>query len=374
MPGDTLKIAYFIDRLIRGGTELQLVEQINRLAAKGIQQELFCLYKSPEHEKMGVKCPVHVLGISKLLSPNCFGKLPFLRRYLKRNSFNIVQTYFFDSTVVGVVAGKLAQGPKIFSCRRDLGFWYTPRLLLCLKFINKMTDRILVNSNAVKESVVKKELANPEKISVIPNGIDIHAFEYSAEERRKNRAKLGIDSGQICVGMITNMSRKVKRVDLFVDAAAYVLNQSKDFHFLVLGDGRYLKELIARARSLGIEKNVSFLGRDVSKHKVLPAMDIGVLTSDSEGFSNAVMEYMAVGLPVIATAVGGNLDLVEDGGTGLLTIPDNPRELGERTLLLGKDRLKRMQFGEKGKNLIAKHNWDAVIDQIMAFYQKQIRE
>ncbi len=369
-----IKIAYFIDRLIHGGTELQLIEQINRLAEYGIMQELFCLYKSVEHDKIHLGCKVHFLNIPKLLSLNCIRKLFYLKGYLKSNSFNIVQTYFFDSTVVGVLAGKLAGGLTILSCRRDLGFWYTPKLLFCLKFINWMTDRIVVNSNAVKESVQLNEVVYPEKIDIIPNGINVREFEYPLDERQENRMALGIPPGKLCVGTITNMSRKVKRVDLFINAAAYILKQSNEFHFIILGDGKYRNELIELSENLGIKDNLSFFGRDVSKHKVLSIIDIGVLTSDSEGFSNAVMEYMAAGLPVVATAVGGNLDLVENGKTGLLTASGDYGAMGEKILLLNNNSVKRIEMGNKGKTEINKYDWEIMNGQIISYYKNIIRQ
>ena len=273
---------------------------------------------------------------------------------------------------MGVLAGRLGHVPNIFSCRRDLGFWYTPGLLLFLRSINSLTDRIIVNSKAVEQSVIDKEFANPKKIFIIPNGIDIDKFEYSEKERKTFRSELGLISDKICVGMITNMSRRIKRVDLFIDAANYILRKERGFQFLVLGDGKYKNELVGRARRLKLGENMTFIGRDVSKHKILSVMEIGVLSSDSEGFSNAIMEYMAAGLPVIATAVGGNLDLVKEGKTGFLTTPGDAQELGEKIILLGKNKKMCREFGERGRRFIARHNWSTIIDETIAFYQKQI--
>ena len=368
-----VKIAYFIDRLILGGTELQLVEQINRLSKKGFHQEIFCLYKSPEQDKIPIQCKISILDIRKLLSLNCLKKIVWLGRYLNKKSFDIVQTYFFDSTVVGTLSGKIALKPKIFCCRRDLGFWYTPRLLFYLRFINFLSDKILVNSTAVKESVERTEMINPKKIKIIPNGIDINSFEYSESTKKKNRIEFGIEPGKICVGTLTNMSRKVKRVDLFVYAAAWVLNYSKEYRFLVLGDGRYKKDLIDLTCRLGVDKYITFLGRDVPKDKVLSAMDIGVMSSDSEGFSNAIMEYMATGLPVIATAVGGNFDLVKDKVNGYLTKPGDYLSIGQCILKIENEDKNRIEFGRNGRDFIKHFDWDNVIDRTITYYLEQIK-
>lgn len=368
-----IKIAYFIDRLIRGGSELQLIEQINLLHRKGVEQELFCLYKSQEHEKVNISCKTNILGIRKLISGKCLSALFWLVGYLRKRNFNIVQTYFFDSTMIGVLAGKIAGKIRIISCRRDLGFWYTPTLILFLRMLNRITDRILVNSNAVKLSVIKKERANPGDIDIISNGIDIAKFNYSKEQKKNNRSEFGIKSSEICVGMITNMSRKVKRVDIFIKAARYILEKKKDVKFIILGDGKLKDQLLGMTRELGLEEQIMFPGREVSKHNALSAMDIGVLSSDSEGFSNAIMEYMAAGLPVVATAVGGNVDLVKKNETGFLTRPGNFKELSDKILELANDRKKCLKCGENGKSYIARFDWGKTTDKLLNYYTEQIK-
>jgi glycosyltransferase involved in cell wall biosynthesis len=369
-----IRIAYFIDRLIRGGSELQLTEQIRHLKDRGIYQEVFCLQKSKEHDQLDLQCKVTFLDIRKLASINCIRKIFWLARYLRRQRFNIVQTYFFDSTLIGVIAGRIARNTRVMSWRRDTGFWHTPKLLMVLRMINRLTDTILVNCQAVMQSVVSKEDLDPQRVRVIPNGIELADFVFSDEQRARNRVRFGIPDGTFCVGIIANMSREVKRVDVFIRAAAYVLERRKNTRFIVLGDGDLKKDLIELAESLGIEKSVLFLDSSVSKWKVLSAIDIGTLTSDSEGSSNAIMEYMASGLPVIATAVGGNTELVQDGKSGLLFTPGDAKELGGKILALACDEEKRSEFGERGKEIVSKYSWQERIDAMLQFYESQLRK
>jgi glycosyltransferase involved in cell wall biosynthesis len=368
-----IKIAYFIDRLIRGGSELQLTEQIRHLKDRGIYQEVFCLQKSKEHDQLDLQCKVTFLNIRKLASINCIGKILLLAGYLKRQGFNIVQTYFFDSTLIGVTAARIAGGIRVMSWRRDTGFWYTPKLLMALRMANRMTDIVLVNCKAVMQSVVSKENLDPQRIRVIPNGIELAEFVFSDEERARNRVRFGIPDGTVCVGIIANMSREVKRVDVFIRAAAYVLERRNNIRFIVLGDGDLKKDLIELAESLGIAKSLLFLDSSISKWEVLSAIDIGTLTSDSEGLSNAIMEYMASGLPVIATAVGGNTELIQDGKFGLLFKPGDAEELGAKILTLAGDEKKRLEFGERGKEIVSEYGWRERIDAMLEFYKSQLR-
>jgi L-malate glycosyltransferase len=369
-----LKIAYFIDRIIQGGTELQLVQQINELSARGIEQELFCLYKSREHESVEVNCKVNILEVQKLVSLRCVREFSRSRRYLRKNGFSIVQTYFFDSTMFGVLAGRLAsRGIKVVSCRRDMGFWYTPQLVVFLRIINRLTDRIVANSTAVRNNVIATERADPGQVDIIPNGISLDEFCYSRDSRRNSRSALDVKDTDIFVGIIGNMSREVKRIDLFVKAATYALEKKANLKFVILGDGRLKQKLKEMVRTLGVDCNVMFLGRQVSKHRVLSAIDIGVVTSDSEGLSNAIMEYMAAGLPVVATRVGGNQDLVRENETGFLVAPNSYEQIGEAIILLAGDAKLRSRLGENGRKQIADYGWEIVADKTIKYYRRLAR-
>lgn len=133
-----VRIAYFIDRIIEGGTELQLAEQIDRFREAGIHQRLFCLYQSEEHRNVRISCPTTILGIRKLLKPGNLKKVSQIVKLLRAEKINVVQTYFFDSSVLGVLCGNIAGVKKIISCRRDMGFWYTKKLLFYLRIIDKL--------------------------------------------------------------------------------------------------------------------------------------------------------------------------------------------------------------------------------------------
>ncbi len=192
-----IRIAYFIDRIIHGGTELQLVEQINRLEGDGIEQVLFCMYKSEEHDTIPIKCPTIILDIRSLMELSTALKILKISKYLKRNHIDIVQTYFFDSMCLGVLSGRLACVKRIISCRRDMGFWYTKKHLFFLKLSNVIVNRILVNSNSVKENVVRFEKVVPEKIDVIRNGLQVASFRDVSSCRNKSRKDLSIDIDEV---------------------------------------------------------------------------------------------------------------------------------------------------------------------------------
>lgn len=312
-----VRIAYVIDQLNIGGTENQLLAIIKRLDRKCFEPYLVCLRDTEYMEELSIDCHKKVLGVCSLASWDGVKNLSAFMGFLKKEQIDIVQTFFFDSTVFGVLAARLAKVKCVISCRRDMGFWYRPSLLIALFFVNMMTHRILVNSRAIKDNVHKKELVSRKKIDVIYNGIDLGAFSVSYNVSQIKR-ELGIPDKNSVVGIVANLNRQVKRVDLFIDAAAKILKKIKNVSFVVVGDGVLRSRLELQAERLGIMENIYFVGSKKNTIPYLQLFNIGVLTSETEGFSNSILEYMAAGLPVVAIDSGGSREVVQSGSNGYL--------------------------------------------------------
>ena len=362
-----IRIAYFIDRIIAGGTELQLVEQINRLEEIGIKQILFCLYKSNEHDHIPVSCHTEILDIRSLIAIGTLKKFIKVVKFLRTEKINFVQTYFFDSTFFGILCARFASVRWRISCRRDLGFWYTGNLLFFLKRINVFTHRILVNSYAVKKAIMQTEKVPDSTVDIIRNGINTGHFKFNLQQRIKSRQKLRVTDFEVCLGMIANMSRQVKRVDLFIKAAAILTAKRLPVKFFIQGSG-YLKfELEKLAQQYDLENHLFFLDGEIDNRTLLAAMDIGVIASDSEGFSNALMEYMASGAAVVASDVGGNRELIRPGENGLLFTKGEARDLAAKIEALIENSRYR-KIGKRGARDILLFDWSCRIPQILNYY------
>lgn len=363
-----IKIAYFIDRIIEGGTELQLVEQINRLEGNGAKQILFCLYKSNEHDNIQTNCRTEILNIFSLAKCDTLSKVQKVVKILKKERIDIVQTYFFDSTIFGVLCGKIAKTRVVISCRRDLGFWYTNNLLFWLRIANRFADRILVNSEAVKENVNQVEKVNISKIYVINNGIDIDEYNFDKYEKERCRAKLGVSDDEVCIAIVANMSRRVKRVDLFIEAARILLSRGIKAKFYILGDGYLRNDLENMMRGYHIENFIRFLGRGYNKQMLLAALDIGVITSDSEGFSNSIMEYMASNTAPVASDVDGNRELIQNRVNGYLFKAGDAMDLANKLDTLSKNVEERSKIAAKAREYIVKYEWAIRKEEILQYY------
>lgn len=320
------KIFFLVDffRTINAGTERQLGHLLTHLPDRGYAVRLVSLQESPflRHEVQALfpKIAVDVLHARADISKS----LPALFRLyslLRRSRPDIVQTFFTAANSFGAVIAKMARVPAVITSRRDMGFNLTGLDMLVLKRANRFVNGVIANSRAVRSRAIEAEGIAPEKVHVIYNGLRFDAPDSPSAAGIRKRG------GEKVVGIVANLNRPVKRVDLFIRAAGRLHREHPAASFWVFGDGPLRAGLERLASEQGLDSRLTFWGRRNDVHEFLSGMDIGVICSDSEGLSNAVMEYMAAGLPVVATDVGGNPELVQEGRTGFLVPPDDPAAL-----------------------------------------------
>lgn len=185
----------------------------------------------------------------------------------------------------------------------------------------------------------------------------------------ESRRELSLNNGDYCVGIIANM-REVKRVDLLIKSAKSLVSQGVHAKYYILGDGTLRNELEHLVSELGLGKWVYFLGKDYDRQRLLSALDIGVITSDSEGFSNAIMEYMASGIPVVASDVGGNLELIRDEENGCLFSAGDEEDLSDKLRSLIRDPVKRKRCGQRALSDIMPFDWKYRTEELLRYYQE----
>jgi glycosyltransferase involved in cell wall biosynthesis len=205
-----------------------------------------------------------------------------------------------------------------------------------------------------------------EKITVIPNGIDASAFS----------PKLSRPAGwpQISpvpvIGAVGRLSPE-KGQALLLEALSILRQQGKPFHAIMIGEGASRAELFQKTRDLQLEGQVSWVGKQTNIGEWLPFLDIFVLPSHWEGISLALLEAMAAGLPVVATRVGGNPEVVMEGTTGLLTQPNDPLQLADAIRTLIEKPALRQSMGQLGK-VRCQENFhiDVIVSRFAGFYRQ----
>jgi L-malate glycosyltransferase len=363
-------IAYFIDTISsdKAGTEKQLLEIIRRLDKNTFEPILICLYTSPWMEINELPCKYYVLGYTGFIKPSFPLVTWRLAKMIREHRIDIIQTFFEDSIFVGWLGALLSRThPVLLSSRRDMGLgkddlWYHALFKTLLSVVNLKFDGIIANCNRVKEYVSWKEKTSMDKIKVIYNGIDI---PYDMVEPPSVFSDYKAD---IWIGITANF-KPVKRVDMFLNGLAYLKNMSTvNFHAIILGEGNEEGSLRDLARELGLSSIVHFIGSVDNVCAYLKHLNVGVLCSDKEGFSNAVMEYMACGLPVVATAIGGNTELVDEEN-GIVVPVGDCEALGVSLLKLVNLPDLRRKMGQVSRKKIENlYTWDKIISQWEQFY------
>ncbi len=364
-----LKILFIIDYLSAGGgTENQVKALISNLDRERYEPFLVTLSRLkgwselPQYDNPG--CPHICLELRRIICPKTVFDLIKLSRMIRRKKIDIVQTFFVDANIIGVISGFLGGCKNIIVSRRDMGFWYTPKILFFLKQVNRQADYFMVNSEAIKKTVIEYEKVEPERIKVIHNGV----FELPDDRPSKLvKSDLGIPEDSPLVGIVANL-RTIKRIDNFIRIAAAV--KAENARFMVVGTGSLKEELIKQANEAGIGDRIQFTHTLDGIYDYVKLFDVGVLTSDSEGLSNTLIEYQLCGIPAVAFDVGGNKEVIDHGKTGFLVEHGGLDEMRSKIDLLLSDRDLGERMGRKGvKRARVKFDGERMIKETVEFYQ-----
>jgi glycosyltransferase involved in cell wall biosynthesis len=373
--GRPIRILYLIDKIVtpRAGTERQLLRLIHGLPRDEFQPYLAFFQSTPWVETNDLGLPWLCIGSSRLRSLRVLSNLARFSTYLRKEQIDIVQCHFPTSITAGVLAARLAGVRQVLSCRRDMGFWYTPTSRLALRFCNLFATRILVNSKGVARMVEKIEGVQQTKIHVIYNGVPLMDLKPKPWIETIKR-QMGIPPNAPVVGIVANFNRLVKRLDLFLYAAAYVAKQKTGAFFVIIGSGDMLEESVELSRRLGIKPITVFLGSVDDPIHFVQTFDVAVNSSDSEGFSNAILEYMACGIPVVATDTGGNREIVKHGLNGILVPPGDAIELAAAILKLLQDKDTRLAMGIQAKADASEYSIEKMILEYTRLYISLMRQ
>lgn len=356
------KILYCIDSLVRGGTELQLIGLIERLNPEEFQPYLLTI-RSTDVTLTPRNCVHLAWDVPKLFSWSGIKAIVQLVRWLKREKIDIVQTFFQDSTIFGGIAARLAGTTVRIACCRDLGFWSNRKQRLLMRSVYPMMNAYICNADIVRDHFVTYFAISPKKTKVLRNGIDVTSLTF-VERPGPTRN----------IGIVGNMTRHVKRTDLFIKAAGIVAADHPDITWHIIGDGHMRTELEQQAKDCNVFEKIVFAGRVTNVAEYLDILDIGVICSDSEGLSNALLEYLFKGTVAVATAVGGNLELIDDDVTGLLVPPNDASALARAFNTLIKDNHLRQLLAQRARaKAEMEYNWEKCLSGHRQFYNDLLR-
>jgi len=327
------------------GTELLVAEIARRLSPSKLDVHVCCLEDSRQLRSLEGLCRTSVFPLDSLYSPRAIRQVASLRAYLSRHRVQIVHGFMTKTNILAVLSS-LGTSRVVITSRLNTGYWYTPKWKLVFRTLNWGTTRVLTNSEAGRTIVAEAERLDPRKIDVHYQGVNVERFRPGVGDPSVG-SRLGICDNAPVIGVVANL-RPVKDLPLFLRAAKIVSGRCPQAAFLLVGHGQQLGELQALSEQLGIRDRVFFTRGEGRVIDYLARMSVACLSSLSEGFSNAILEYMAVGLPVVATDVGGNREAVLDGETGFLVRERTPEAFARPLIALLEDDDLRLRMGASG--------------------------
>jgi glycosyltransferase involved in cell wall biosynthesis len=310
-------VAVFITSFHPGGTERQMIELIRRLDRRRFDVHVACFHNEGAWlPKVESHAPVTAFPIRGFARPGTLARAAGFARWCRARRISVVQTCDLYANAFALPAAALAGTPVRIGSRRELNPDKSSAQISLQRQAYRCAHAVVANSHAAS-TILQREGVPASRIEVIANGIDAYRFHDRTSYRPVSK-----------ILTVANL-RAEKAHEVLLQAASAMLSRHPHLQFQIAGDGPRLGELRALASALGIADRVTFLGHREDVPALLAQADAFVLPSRSEAFPNGAIEAMAAGLPVVASAVGGLLDLIEPGRTGLLVPPDDPLALAD---------------------------------------------
>jgi glycosyltransferase involved in cell wall biosynthesis len=340
-----IRVLHIVPTLVRGGAEKQLT-----LLACGLPRGEFDVHVAvlthdgPYREELQSHAiPVTTIGKRWKFDPQSFWRL---KRFIRELGPDVVHTWIFAANSYGRAAAFAAGTRRVVAGERCVDPWKSWHQLAIDRWLAKRTARIVTNSNGVREFYVARGLP-ADKFTVIPNGIE-PPREPTHVSRVELLRELGLPDSARLIGAVGRLWPQKRYKDL-IWAAELLKAGRGNAHFLIMGDGPQLEELETYCHDVLVDDHVHFLGERNDVPRLLPHLDCFWLGSGYEGQSNALMEAMLAGIPVVATDIAGNRDLVLPEQTGFLVPVGNAGEFARKTHRLLDDRELAGRLGAAGR-------------------------
>jgi L-malate glycosyltransferase len=266
---------------------------------------------------------------------------------LRRDQIAVAHAFDFYTNLMLIPAAKIAGVPVVIGSHRQLGDLLSRSQFKAQLWVFHFADRVVCNSRAAAAALHESGLRET-KLEIIPNGLDESAFAECAPALPRK-------PGFVRIGMIARMNDDVKNHPLFLRAAASLKKRIAGVEFVLVGDGSRRSGLEAMAAELGIAERTIFMGERHDIPSVMASLDISVLVSSSESLSNVILESMAAGVAAVATSVGGNSELLNNGETGVLIPPNDEGKLVQVLEQLVREPALRTQYSACAKKFARAH-------------------
>jgi len=266
-----------------------------------------------------------------------------LYKIIRENHIQVIHSHFLISHIYGWLVAKLARIPHIMTIHGNV--FVLKHGSSIFPFMARKANQVITVSEHLKKMLLAFSLVS--NIQVIYNGIDTTAVQSQLIDKGENKKRIGLHPSNFVIGSVGTL-REVKGYNFLIEATEKVYRIFPKTKLVLVGDGPLRSHLEIKAKKLGIQNSVFFLGYRKDVPRFLSAFDVYICSSLMEGVSIALLEAMAASKPVVATNVGGNPEVVKENITGILVPPENSQVLAEAVVSLLNDEDKRSKMGNAG--------------------------
>lgn len=382
-PSPPCRLAHLQLLPLLSGVQRVSLDELRSLDRASYLPHLICKEPGPLSEQAtaaGTACHF-VPDLVRPISPRAdLRALRQLVRLLRGLRPQVLHTHSSKTGMLGRVAGRLSRVPVVVHTVHGFAFPFaesrlTRAIYHALEYIGgHLCDALVVLNEADRQFAVEKLHVRPQKVHLMPNGIDLSQFQaLSAAQRQAVRCELFPDGGDepVCIGMVGRLWRQ-KNPECLVRAAVELqLRGCRDFRVVLIGDGDLRPDLEALIDRHAVGGAVRLLGWRDDVPRLLGALDIFVLPSRWEGLPLAIIEAMAAGLPVVASDIPGNRDLVDEGVDGHLFVDDDAIGLADRLQALIADRQRARAMGAAGRaKALREYSLERRTERVDALYRQ----
>ncbi len=350
-----------------GGSQRQLTEVAKSIDRARFNAHVGCFLPfgiyAPELHTAGI--PMTQFPVRSFKRPAALAVARQMGKYLRKHGIQIVHAFDVPADIFGVFAAAAYRTPIVISSQRAYRQLTAGPLLRMLRMTDRLADRIVVNCEAIRKHLIDDEGVPANRIRICYNGLDLTRFQSGPRWRPAE-----LEGASLVIGVACGF-RPEKGLPTLVDAFAAIAPLYPGSRLVLIGDGPCRPELQERCRNLRIADRCLFVPAQQEVERWLRALDVFVLPSLSEAFSNAIMEAMGCGCSVIASSVGGNPELVLEGETGLLFQAGNVAQLVERIkLLIENPELRMSMAGAGNRRMSREFSRERSIERMQAIYSE----
>lgn len=370
MTDGLIRIAYCLDNFRIGGTERHAIRAAERLDPAVFELHVFCLSEDgplrARYEALGV--PISHIQIPNLYSLQTAREGIRLASLIRSARIDIMHSHDIYSNIFAVPWTRVLSSARVIASRR----WGRGVFGRGMSRVNRIAmhfaHRVVGNSPSTVGLVRDIDHISSRKAVLIPNFLDENAFALPSDlDCRDARRRWGVPEDAFVIGIVARLS-PVKNHQLVFQA---MQRMDRSCRLVIIGDGPSRAELVAAAEALAISDRTHFVGEILAEDNLHRCFDVSVLCSHSEGFPNSLIEAMAVARPVVATAVGGVVDAIQDGVNGILIRPNSVDEMVAALIKLKGDRKLREAIGVAAREFARKnYHEDVVMCQLRDQYQQ----